>query len=194
MLTKLTAEIETARGRLRELYSEIVGVPSPVLETYQVKDGRKLKINIMQPDRYHPRICRAIGRQDLIEDPRFATHEPRVKNAGELYEIMRDAFLTKTLDQWRPLLNDEEIPWAPEQTFREVINDPQARANDFFVPFDHPSHGPMEVVANPIKLSETPSTIRLPAPEFSQHTEEILLEIGYSWDEISRFRDEGVIA
>ncbi len=194
LLTQLAAEIETARGRLRELYTEIVGVPSPLLETYQVKDGRKLKINIMQPDRYHPRICRAIGRPDLIDDPRFATHEPRVENAGELYEIMRDTFLTKTLDEWCPLLNDEEIPWAPEQTFREVVNDPQARANDFFVPFDHPSHGPMEVVANPIKLSETPSTIRLPAPEFSQHTEEILLEAGYSWDEISRFQDEGVIA
>ena len=201
LLAQLRAEVEATKARLGKLFSELgellseyFGTTSPLLMPYQTKDGRTLKINIMLPDRYHPRMCRVIGREDLTDDPRFATYEPRVENGPALYQIMRDAFLTKTLDEWRPILNREEIPWAPEQTFREVANDPQARANDFFIPFDHPSHGRMEIIANPIKLSETPATVRLSAPEFSQHTEEILLEMGYSWEDIAQFKEQGTIA
>jgi crotonobetainyl-CoA:carnitine CoA-transferase CaiB-like acyl-CoA transferase len=189
---QLLAEAETAMARLREFFLE--NITTPLSTPYRTRDGRDFHINILQPDRYYPRICRAIGRDDLIDDPRFATHEPRMENGPELYRIMRDAFLTKTLDEWRPILTREEIPWAPQQTIREVVNDPQARANDFFVPFDHPTHGRMEVVANPVKLSETPSTVRLPAPEFSQHTEAVLLEAGYSWEDIARFKEKGIIA
>ena len=83
--------------------------------------------------------------------------------------------------------------YAPQQTLSEVINDPQARANDYFVPFEHPIHGHIQVLANPIKFSETPATIRLPAPEFSQHTEEVLWELGYTWEDIARFKEEGTI-
>jgi crotonobetainyl-CoA:carnitine CoA-transferase CaiB-like acyl-CoA transferase len=58
----------------------------------------------------------------------------------------------------------------------------------------HPTYGRIEGVANPIKLSETPSSLRMPAPEFGQHTEEILLEYGYTWEDIARFKQEGIIA
>jgi crotonobetainyl-CoA:carnitine CoA-transferase CaiB-like acyl-CoA transferase len=188
---ELLAAHETATRGLREFFMEQVQTPLAV--HYQTKDGRNFHINILQGDRYYPRICRVIGREDLIDDPRWATHEERTANGPELYRIMRDAFLAKTLDEWRPIMIRGEIPWAPEQTIREVINDPQARANDFFVPFDHPTYGAMEVVANPIKLSDTPATTRLPAPEFSQHTEEVLLEADYSWEDIARFKEDGII-
>jgi crotonobetainyl-CoA:carnitine CoA-transferase CaiB-like acyl-CoA transferase len=59
---------------------------------------------------------------------------------------------------------------------------------------DHPTYGPMKVIANPVNLSETPAIYRLPSPEFSQHTEEILLELDYSWDDIARLKEEGTIA
>jgi len=84
--------------------------------------------------------------------------------------------------------------WDPIQSPQEVVNDPQARANDFFVPYDHPTFGQIDVVANPIKLSKTPATVRTAAPEFSQHTEEVLLELGYSWEDISQFKEQGLIA
>ena len=191
LLTELTAEATAAAVRLRRAqYGAVV----PLSSAYETSDDRVVFLSIVLPDRYYPRVCRAIGREDLVGDPRFATQEPRAENGPELYGILREAFLSKTLDEWRPILNREEIPWASEQTFREVTNDPQALANDFFVPFDHPSYGPMEVITNPIKLSETPSTVRLPAPEFSQHTEEILLETGYSWEDIAQFKDKGIIA
>jgi hypothetical protein len=79
-----------------------------------------------------------------------------------------------------------------EQNLREVINDPQARANDCFVAFDHPTYGRIEVLANPVKLSKTPATIKM-APEFGQRTEEVLLEHGYSWEDISQLKQQGVI-
>ena len=86
------------------------------------------------------------------------------------------------------------IPWAPIQNFPEVINDPQARVNGFFVPFEHPTYGRIEVVANPVNLSETPATIRMPAPEFGQHTEEVLIKLlGYTADEVSGWHKAGVV-
>jgi len=107
---------------------------------------------------------------------------------------LEEVFLTRTLKEWEPRINKAGLPWGPVQNLPEVISDPQARANDIFVSFDHPTFGPIEVVANPIKLSKTPATIRMPAPEFGQHTEEILLEYGYTWEDIERFKQQGVIA
>ena len=104
---------------------------------------------------------------------------------------MEEVFLSKTLDEWKIKLAG--LPFAPAQNLVEVINDPQARANDFFVPIEHPTYGHMEVVANPIKLSKTPATIRMPAPEFSQHTEQILLDCGYTWEDITQFKEQGAI-
>ena len=75
-----------------------------------------------------------------------------------------------------------------------MIADPQARANDFFVPLEHPTYGRIEVVANPVELSKTPEMLRMPAPEFGQHTEEVLLEYGYTWEDIERFKQQGAIA
>jgi len=63
-----------------------------------------------------------------------------------------------------------------------------------FIPVEHPIYGPIKVIASPLNLSETPATYRLAAPEFSQHTEEILLEIGYSWEDIAGFKEKGTIA
>ena len=77
-------------------------------------------------------------------------------------------------------------------TLPEVIHDPQARANDFFVPLDHPTYGRMEILANPVKLSKTQATVR-PAPEFSEHTDEVLMELGYTRENIAKLREQAVI-
>jgi crotonobetainyl-CoA:carnitine CoA-transferase CaiB-like acyl-CoA transferase len=86
------------------------------------------------------------------------------------------------------------VPWSPLQTLPEVTADPQARANGFFTSFHHPVHGPVEVVANPVRLNKDPHTVRMPAPEFGQHTEEVLLELGYTWEDMGRFKELGLIA
>jgi crotonobetainyl-CoA:carnitine CoA-transferase CaiB-like acyl-CoA transferase len=166
--------------------------PNPLSVAYQTKDGRTLIFVMLQPDRWWSRFCQAIEREDLEHDPRFNSFEARKENNAALIHILDEVFTTKTLYEWKPLLAG--IPYAPSQNYIEVINDPQARDNDFFVPFDHPNYGRIEVVANPIKLSENPATIRLPAPEFGQHTEEVLLEYGYTWEDIEQFKKQRVIA
>jgi len=167
-------------------------MPNALMNTFQTKDGRWLLLCILQPDRYWSGLCQAIGRQDLEHDPRFESFMPRIENHIELLEILEEVFRTLTLEEWKFRLSG--LPFAPVQNLSEVIADPQAEANDFFIPFDHPTYGTVNMVANPIKLGKTPATIRTRAPEFSEHTEEILLDLGYDWDDIARLKQESIIA
>jgi crotonobetainyl-CoA:carnitine CoA-transferase CaiB-like acyl-CoA transferase len=165
--------------------------PNALMNAYQTRDRRWLLLVILEPDRYWSALCRAIGREDLEHDRRFDSFQPRLENHAALFSILEEVFLTRTLDEWKVCLAG--IPFAPVQSLSEVIADPQARANDFFLPFDHPTFGRIEVVANPIHLSKTPPTVRTPAPEFSQHTEEVLLEYGCAWKDIERFKQQHII-
>ena len=187
---ELVAEAEAATERIRDFYKR--SSPNPLAAFYRTKDERLILMMALQPDRYWSKFCRAIDREDLEHDPRFSTFEARVENRIALYEIIDEAFLSRTLEEWKVRL--EGIPFGVFQNLVEAINDPQAKANDFFVAYDHPTYGRMEVVANPVKLSKTPATIRMPAPTFSQHTEEVLLEHGFTWEDIVQLKDQGIIA
>jgi crotonobetainyl-CoA:carnitine CoA-transferase CaiB-like acyl-CoA transferase len=186
---ELMAEARAALKRLADFQRE--RIPSAMSNAYETKDGRSLRVNALQSDRYWAKFCKLLGRPDLEADPKFSSKDARADNRKELYHIFREAFLTRTLDEWRPLVSD--LPASPFQSMIDVIDDPQARANDFFLPYDHPVYGPMEIMASPVNLSGTPATIRSPAPEFSQDTEELLLAAGYTRDDIARFRERGVI-
>lgn len=186
---KLRTEAQEAIERLYDFYRE--RMPNAMANNYETKDGKVIRFNAMQADRYWTKFCKLLKLEDLEHDPRFATIESRAENCKELYYIFKEAFLSKTLAEWMPLISD--LPAAPMQNLVDVISDPQAVANDFFLSYDHPSYGPMKIMASPVNLSETPATIRLPAPEFSQHTEEVLMESGYSWEEIEQFKEDEVI-
>ncbi|MFC1901092.1 CaiB/BaiF CoA transferase family protein [Chloroflexota bacterium] len=163
---------------------------SPLMNIYETKDERWLYLSVGEGT--WSNFCHALG-QEMERDPRFATPESRLENHFELYDVMREVFLSKTLDEWSPRLNEAMVTWAPLQNLPEVINDQQARANDFFIPLDHPTHGRIEVVANPVKLSKTKEEIRMPAPEPGQHTDEVLSEFGYTDKEIAQLREQEVI-
>ncbi len=185
----LVAEAQAAIRRLREFYRE--HAPNPLSNPYETKDGQTIFFNALQPDRHWPEYCRAIGRPELVDDPRFNTTEARTANNAELYHILRQAFAARTLEEWMPRLVN--LPFAPMQDTVAVTRDPQAEANGFFVPIDHPTYGPIRIIASPVGLSETPATYRRVAPEFGQHTEEVLLEAGYSWEDIARLKEGGAI-
>ncbi|MFC2021896.1 CaiB/BaiF CoA transferase family protein [Chloroflexota bacterium] len=187
---ELVAEAQAATAPIAAFYRSTI--LNPLAMRYVTKDGRMIHFVALQADRYWSRFCRAIEREDLENDPRFNSFEARAENRAALYSILDETFLSKTLDEWKPRLTG--MPWAPYQNLREAIKDPQARANDFFVAYDHPAHGRIEGVANPAKLSKTPATMRMAAPEFGQHTEEILLEYGYTWEDIAQLKEQGVIA
>jgi crotonobetainyl-CoA:carnitine CoA-transferase CaiB-like acyl-CoA transferase len=165
---------------------------NPLASMYLSKDAVRILLMMLQPDRYWAKFCRTIGVPEIIDDPRFNTFDGRATNHDALAAILDKVFRSKTWEEWKPILAD--IPHAPATSLREAINDPQAEANNFFVTYEHPSRGTIRMVANPINMSKNPATIRMAAPEFGQHTEEVLLEYGYTWDDIIKFKEKGVIA
>jgi crotonobetainyl-CoA:carnitine CoA-transferase CaiB-like acyl-CoA transferase len=167
---------------------------NPLRNFYQTKDERWILLAMMQPDPYWPRFCKAIEREELEHDPRFDSFEHRRKNCADLIIILDEAFVTRTLAEWKERLSKFNLIFEPVQSPTEVANDPQAIANEYFSDFDHLTYGPIKIVGAPIKLSETPATIRSAAPEFSQNTEEVLLELGYSWEDILSLKDQKVIS
>ena len=165
---------------------------NPLVGMFPTRDARAFVLMCLVPDMYWEKVCKALDRDDLIDDSRFNSFEGRAKNRMALFPILDQEFMKKDLSAWKPIFAD--IPSAPIQNLLEVVNDPHARANDFYVPLDHTEYGEMEVVAHPVKYSDTPATVRHQAPEFSQHTEEVLLELGYSWEEINQLSEAKVIA
>ncbi len=168
-------------------------VPNPLWNSYRTRDGRWLMLVMLVSDVYWPGFCRAIGREDLEHDPRFSTFDSRSENREELIALLDARFAERTLDDWAPALDEHRCIWAPAQTVMEVVGNPQSRARRAFTKIDHPIVGEMELVETPVKLSRARVGVRGPAPELGQHTEEVLIEAGYDWDEIIRLRDEGVI-
>jgi len=166
---------------------------NPLISQYLTEDGRWLLLSVLDTERYAFKIYDVIDRPELKDEPRFKPPEPLSENYGELRKILKTEFKRRPLAEWRKLLNEASIPFAPVQTHLEVISDPQARANDFFVAYDHPDHGSIEGVATPINVGKAQKEVRMPAPEFSQHTDEVLLEAGYSMDELIEFKTRGII-
>lgn len=161
---------------------------NPLTNFYQTKDSRWIWLQATNWGAF----CQIVGRDDLAHDPRFEQMRPRAENRMALFDILNELFVTRNLDEWKTILADK-LPWTPVQSLPEVIEDPQARANDFFIPLDGTPYGRIEVTSSPVKLGKTPVTMRTPAPETGQHTEEILRELNYKDEDIVRFRTEGAI-
>jgi crotonobetainyl-CoA:carnitine CoA-transferase CaiB-like acyl-CoA transferase len=144
-------------------------------------------------DAYWPQFCRAMDREDLRDDERFATFNARGANNRDLIAILDEVFATRTLEEWRPRLDGEGLIWAPAQTLTEAIDDPQSQARQPFVEIDHPSQGKIRLIDTPAKFSRSKVGVRGPAPELGQNTEEVLLAAGYDWEQIAQLRSDGII-
>ena len=166
---------------------------NPLYNHYRCKDDKWIAIAHLDPDRYWPKICKAVGIEELQHDSRFNGIEARGQNAKKLIAILDQRFATKTRDEWTKILKEEGCIFTPIQTPLEVSNDPQTIANNYFIDVQHPVWGKIKMVGFPWDFSETPASCRREAPAFGQHTEEILLELGYNKVDIAKFRDEGTI-
>jgi crotonobetainyl-CoA:carnitine CoA-transferase CaiB-like acyl-CoA transferase len=166
---------------------------NPIYNHYKAKDDKWFILAHLQPDRYWPNVCRAMGMPELENDPRFNSIEARGENAEELIAIMDKQFLIKTRKEWFEIFKKEGIIYTPIQSPKEVVDDPQALANDYVTWFDHPVLGRTKMVGFPWDFSQTPASVRREAPEFGQHTEEILLELGYTWDDTTKLKDKKAI-
>jgi len=166
---------------------------NPIYNHYKCKDGKWIVIAHLQPDRYWPNVCKAMGIEKLEHDPRFSTIEARHDNGKELVSILDKKFATKTRAQWMEIFKKENVIHTPIQSASEVFEDPQASANDYIIQVEHPVWGKIRMLGFPWTFHETPASVRREAPELGQHTEEILLELGYTWDDITKLKDEKVI-
>ncbi|MEE8471970.1 MAG: CoA transferase [Dehalococcoidia bacterium] len=170
------------------------GAGNPLWNHYACRDGKWIALSHLQPDKFWPNVCRATGLEHLEHDPRFADLKSREDNREELIVLLDGVFASKDRPEWIALFKEHGVMYAPVNEFYELADDPQVRANNYIVDFDHPVMGKTSVVGFPVTFSKTPMSIRREAPEFGQHTEEVLQEVlGYSWDDIARLRDEEVI-
>jgi len=167
--------------------------PNPIVNSYRTRDGRWLFLNMLQPDRYWPDLCRRLSRPDLIADARFADGRARFEHRAECVRELDAVFAARTLAEWRAALADAEGVWAPMQTARELPEDPQAIANGYLPEVDRGDGTRFALVASPVQFDETEATLR-PAPDLGQHTEEVLLELGLSWEEIGAAKQAGAIS
>ncbi|MFC1944680.1 CaiB/BaiF CoA transferase family protein [Chloroflexota bacterium] len=168
-------------------------MPNPMANTYRAGDGRWLLFFMLFPERFWPPFCRALGMEHLERDPRFDTPEKRTENCAELTLIIDRVIAGKTSSEWEALFNKYDLVWAHVHTISSALDDPQTEANQFLVEVDHPELGLFRMVNSPVRFSETPHEVKVPPPLLGQHTEEVLLELGYNWDDIAELKDTGII-
>jgi crotonobetainyl-CoA:carnitine CoA-transferase CaiB-like acyl-CoA transferase len=168
---------------------------NPLWNHYCCGDGRWICLGMLQPDRYWADFCRCLGRPELAEDERFANIGARAANAGAAVEILDAIFATRPRDEWMRILRaGGDFIFTVVNGVEDLPGDAQVRANDYVVDVEHPQFGTTQTVGIPIRLRETPGRIRTPAPEFGQHTEEVLRELlGYTWEQIAALKEQAVI-
>jgi crotonobetainyl-CoA:carnitine CoA-transferase CaiB-like acyl-CoA transferase len=167
---------------------------NPLWNHYQCGDGRWIVLAMTQSDRHWPALCKAMGLEELIKDPRFIDDDTRHDNCGDLISILDKRFAAKPAEEWAEIFTKQDIINQVVQHLEDLPNDPQVIANEYIGDFDHPVLGKVKMVNAPYKLSKSPAKLRLPAPEFGEHTEQILLDIcGYDWEQITELRNEEVI-
>lgn len=163
-------------------------VQNPLTNAYRTGDGKWLILIMAQSDPYWPKLCAALGRPGLTDDQRFAGMDARAAHRKALVALLDETFAAGTRDAWAERLDAHGIIWAPCQDVMDVLRDPQLGANDMTVPLEDPARGSYATLAAPFKLSRTPPAPGGPAPALGQHTEEVLLDAGYSWDDITALR------
>jgi crotonobetainyl-CoA:carnitine CoA-transferase CaiB-like acyl-CoA transferase len=171
---------EPERGRTR-----LTG-HHPCYAVYETRDGRHVTVGALE-GHFWATLCRRLGREDFIEH-QFAEGPIR----DEMFAFFRGAFRARTLAEWLVELGGEDICFGPVNTLGEAFADPQVRHRRMVVEMPSPA-GPMTVLGTPIKLSDTPASLRTPPAGFGEHTEAVLADLGFAAAEIVRLRDQGVV-
>ena len=167
---------------------------NPLNNHYKCRDGRWIMMAHFQGDRYWAPLAHALGLEDIIDDPRFIDMRARSENRQELIRLLDETFAQKTYSEWEATLREAgDFIFAPVQHPSELKDDPQVVANDYITEVDHPVLGRVRLADHPIRYNETPHSIRSVAPDLGEHTEEVLLELGRDWTDITRLQEKGVI-
>ena len=164
------------------------GIPTGVFTT---KDGH---INIAAAgQQMYRRLCEALGIEALIDDPRFRSSKDRSKNRAVLNAELDRVLAGKTSADWVELLNAKGVPSGPILNVQQVYENEQIVHLNMAVPVKHPALGELRLQAPPSTLSRTPASVRTPAPDVGEHTDEVLGELGFSADDVARLRRDKVV-
>ena len=174
---------------------EKVGAAHPTLVPYQAfmcQDGKYINIAVGS-ERLWERFCKAMGREDLQSHPDYAMNGDRVRNRSSLVPNLQEEFLKKPVAQWVAQLEEGGVPCGPINELSDVFSDPQVTARDMLLEIPHPTLGRIKQAGIPIKFSATQGSIDRHPPLLGEHTDEILEELGYSSDQVSKLKAEGAV-
>ncbi|MDR7855262.1 CoA transferase [Tissierella sp.] len=161
-------------------------------ETFETSDGEIMVA--AGNNNLWAKLCECLETRELIHDERFKDNPLRNENYDELRPLLSPAFKVKTTKEWQLCLDMEGIPNGPINSIDMVVNDPQVLAREMIVEIEHPIAGNFKMPGIPIKLSNTPGSIRTPAPVLGQHTEEILKEyLKYDDETVEELFSDGVL-
>ena len=139
-------------------------------------------------------LLNAIQRIDLQEDDRFKDNNSRMKNLVALAPILQEELLKKTSNEWIKIFDEKGLPCGPINSITEMHNDPHTLDRKMVIEVDNKKAGKSKAIGMPIKFSDTNANTEIGAPNFGQHTDEILMQFGYSVEQIKDYKDKGIVA
>lgn len=197
MLDSLVAILENAVVR----YCATDEIPQPLgsrhpaitpFESYESADGHI--IIAIGNDTLWTKFCEHIQQKHLISDPRFCSNAERTANHSELFPILSEIMRQRTTNEWLDKLEKIGVPCGPINTIDKVVNHPQVQAREMITKVFHQITGAVEVPGLPIKLSETPGNVEVPAPGLGEHTDEVLTDmLKITPEEILQLRQNGIL-
>ncbi len=166
---------------------------NPILNSFKTGDERWIWLLLLQGDRHWPDLLRAVGRPDMLEDERWRNITLRRENAESLVAELDKEFAKRPMAEWGEILDRNTVWWAPVNTISQALQDPVVQSSGAVQQVEGPDGAPVPTVNTPADFYATPVGPRGLAPELGQHTEEVLLEMGFDWDRIIALKDAGAI-